>query len=75
MNDLSSPLGRIVGPEGNPNSINRRAKVLWQSGNGALLFRHHLEALSPAARAEVEAQMITTYGSRERARINDGKTT
>jgi hypothetical protein len=61
MSDLTSPLGKMQGLVGDPNLVSRYARKLRDAG-GALLLKHQLESLSPAARAEIEAAMVKSYG-------------
>jgi hypothetical protein len=61
MSDLTSPLGKMQGPAGDPNLVSRYARKLRDAG-GALLLKHQLDALSPATKAEIEAAMQKAYG-------------
>lgn len=61
MSDLQSPLGKMVGPEGSPNTFERHAKAFVRAG-GAILHPYQMDALSPSTRAEIEAAMKKAYG-------------
>lgn len=64
--DPTSPLGKLQGPDANTSKFERQAKALFHAG-GAILMKHQMEALSPAARAEVIALMEKSYGRLKRA--------
>lgn len=60
----TSPVNRWKGPDADPNTYERQAKAFWNAG-GAILMPEQMQALSPAARAEVEREMEKAYGKRE----------
>lgn len=60
---IPTSLAKHQGPVGDPNTFERQAKAFWSAG-GAILLPHQLEALSPAAKAEVMKMMAQAYGPR-----------
>lgn len=61
--NIPTSLAKHQGPVGDPSTFERQAKAFWSAG-GAILMPNQLERLSPAARAEVEKQMVQAYGPR-----------
>lgn len=62
---MNSSLARFQGPEADTTKFERHAKALFKVG-GALLLKHQMDELTPAARAEVERLMERAYGKRPR---------
>jgi hypothetical protein len=64
MTDIPTSLAKFQGPDSNTTKYERQAKALFHAG-GAILLKHQMEALSPAARAEVIALMEKAFGKRK----------